>query len=53
MEEANDMHSAPEKYNRSAKMAVLNDVGQKWVLDGMEETPEEMIDYLMKILRSF
>ncbi len=53
MEEANDMHSAPEKYNRSAKMAILNDVGQKWVLDGMEETPEEMIDYMMKILRSF
>ena len=53
MEEANDMHSAPEKYNRSAKMAILNDVGQKWVVDGMEETPEEMIDYMMKILRSF
>lgn len=29
-------------------MAILNDVGQKWVLDGMEETPEEMIDYMME-----
>ena len=40
-----------EKYGWTAKLCLLDGVAQKWVLDGLQETPEEMIDYVMPIIQ--
>ena len=41
----------PEKYGWAVKLCVLDGVSRKWLADGMKETPEEMIDYVMPIIR--
>ena len=40
-----------EKYGWAVKLCVLDGVSRKWIADGMKETPEEMIDYVMPIIR--
>lgn len=40
-----------EKYGLTAKLCLLDGVAKKWVLDGLQETPEEMIDYVMPIIQ--
>ena len=40
-----------ERYGWAVKLCVLDGVSRKWIADGMKETPEEMIDYVMPIIR--
>ena len=47
------LDSIPEKYGRIAKMSILDGVGHAWLRDGMKESPEEMIDYTLDILKRF
>lgn len=46
-----DVSSMSEKYGWVAKLCLLNGIARKWVLDGLQETPEEMIDYVMPIIQ--
>lgn len=40
-----------EKYGWVAKLCLLDGIAKKWVFDGLQETPEEMIDYVMPVIR--
>lgn len=40
-----------EKYGWVAKLCVLDGISRRWIMDGMKETPEEMIDYVMPIIK--
>ena len=40
-----------EKYGWVVKLCVLDGVSRRWIADGMKETPEEMIDYVMPIIK--
>lgn len=40
-----------ERYGWAVKLCVLDGVSRKWIADGMKETPEEMIDYVMPIIK--
>ena len=42
-----------DKYLVVGKMGLINSVTKKWVDTGMQETPEEMIDYLTSFISSF
>ena len=41
-----------EKYGWIVKLCVLDGVSRRWIMDEMKETPEEMIDYVMPIIKS-
>ena len=41
-----------EKYGWVVKLFVLDGVSRRWIMDEMKETPEEMIDYVMPIIKS-
>ncbi len=41
-----------EKYGWVVKLCVLDGVSRRWIMDEMKETPEEMIDYVMPIIKS-
>ena len=43
--------SMSKKYGWTAKLCLLDGVANKWVLDGLQETPEEMIDYVMPVIQ--
>ena len=49
----NHLDSIPEKYGRIAKMSILDGVGHAWLTDGMKESPEDMINYTLDILKLF
>ena len=49
----NHLDSIPEKYGRIAKMSIIDGVGHAWLTDGMKETPEDMINYTLNILKCF
>ena len=42
-----------EKYRAGAKWGLINNILQKWLDTGAEETPEEMIDYIMSFITLF
>lgn len=42
-----------DKYFAVGKMGLINSVTKKWVDTGMQETPEEMIDFLMSFITRF
>lgn len=42
-----------EKYTVFGKIGLLNNIAHKWVHDGMKETPEEMINYIMTFITLF
>ena len=39
-----------DKYLVSCKMGLINSVTKEWIDGGMQETPEEMIDYIMSFI---
>lgn len=39
-----------DKYLVSCKMGAINSITKKWMDEGMQETPEEMIDYIMSFI---
>lgn len=41
------------KYLVSGKMGLINGITKKWIDEGMQETPEEMIDYIMSFILMF
>lgn len=40
-----------EKYGWVTKLCILDGISRRWIVDGMKETPEEMIDYVMPIIK--
>ena len=42
-----------DKYLAIGKMGLINNITKKWMDNGMKETPEEMIDYIMTFITSF
>ncbi len=40
-----------QKYGWVAKLCLLDGIARQWILNGMCETPEEMIDYVMPIIQ--
>lgn len=41
------------KYLVAGKIGLINGITKKWIDDGMQETPEEMIDYIMSFILKF
>ena len=41
-----------EKYGWVLKLCVLDGVSRRWIMDEMKETPEEIIDYVMPIIKT-
>ena len=41
-----------EKYGWVVKLCVLDGVSRRWIMDEMKETPEEIIDYVMPIIKT-
>lgn len=39
-----------EKYGITGKLSLLNEIAKKWLMTGMQETPEEIIDYIMTFI---
>lgn len=42
-----------ERYAAVGKLGLINNVAKKWIQEGMKETPEEMIDYIMSFITLF
>ena len=42
-----------EKYVAAGKMGLIYNITKKWMDNGMKETPEEMIDYIMSFITRF
>lgn len=53
IEQDNAVDTYAEKYGRRAKIAMINQIGRKWVVTGMKEPLEEMVDYVMSIIKTF
>lgn len=51
--ESNPPESIRDKYSGCGKMGLIHSIARKWVDDGMEETPEEMIDFIMGFITTF
>lgn len=41
-----------EKYGWVVKLCILDGVSRRWLIDGLKETPEEMINYVMPIIKT-
>lgn len=42
-----------DKYLAIGKMGLIDNITRKWMDNGMQETPEEMIDYIMSFITLF
>lgn len=42
-----------DKYLAAGKIGLVNGITKKWMDNGMQETPEEMIDYIMSFITLF
>lgn len=42
-----------DKYTAFGKFGLINNISKKWMDSGMQETPEEMIDYIMSFITKF
>lgn len=42
-----------DKYMAVGKIGLVNSITRKWMDNGMQETPEEMIDYIMSFITLF
>ncbi len=42
-----------QKYIPFGKMGLINNIAKKWMDDGMHETPEEMINFIMTFITKF
>ncbi len=49
----NAADSIKDKYTAFAKFGLINSVVKRWMNDGMKETPEEIIDYIMSCISLF
>lgn len=52
-EKNNPDKSVKGKYGSVGKMGLISSIVRKWMDEGMKETPEEMIDYIMSFITSF
>ncbi len=46
-------NTVQEKYAVTAKLGLINSISRKWMKDGMKETPEELINYIMSVITLF
>lgn len=53
LEQDSPTNSIEEKYGQIAKISLIDGISRKWVKDGMKETPEEMVDYVMSLIKLF
>lgn len=42
-----------DKYAVTGKLGLINSITKKWLNDGMNETPEEMVNYIMSFIVKF
>ena len=49
----NTASSIRDKYCAVGKMALISDIIKKWADCGMEESPEEMVNYIMGFITKF
>ena len=49
----NSNKTISDKYTSYVKACLINNVVKKWIDDGMVETPEEIINYLMSFITLF
>ena len=42
-----------EKYVSIGKMGLINSIAEKWIDEGMKESPEEIINYIMSFITAF
>lgn len=42
-----------KRYTKAAKMGLITTVMRRWIDDGMKETPEEIIDFIIGIVMKF
>lgn len=49
----NSNKTISDKYTSYVKACLINNVVKKWIDDGMVETPEELINYLMSFITLF
>ena len=40
-----------QKYDWVAKLCLLDGIARKWIMDGLQESPEKMIDYVMPVIQ--
>ncbi len=45
--------SLEDKYGVSARLGLLNNVIRQWMDEGMQETPEQMVEYLLGCMLAF
>lgn len=42
-----------ERYGWVGKLCLLDGIARQWISSGMQETPEEMIDYVTSVIKAF
>lgn len=42
-----------EKYIPIGKIDMIHGIARKWAISGMQETPEEMVDFIMSVIMKF
>lgn len=53
IEETQVSNNMKDKYLAVGKFGLINSITKKWVNNGMKETPEEMINYIMSFIVKF
>lgn len=53
LEKAQQSVSISQKYLPFGKLGLINNIAKKWMDDGMRETPEEMINFVMSFITKF
>lgn len=53
LEISSHLSSPADKYRTVVKLSVIENVIEKWAIDGFEETPVELAEYLLGLLRLF
>ena len=51
LEELTERMDTRQKYRSTGIMAMITSVIQQWLNDGRKESPEEMVDLLMELIR--
>jgi len=53
LEKQSPSENLRDKYIALGKLGLINNIAKKWMDDGMRETPEEMINYIMTFITLF
>ena len=53
LEQNGGVSTIQEKYNTAAKLSMIEGIISRWGSTGFVETPEEMVDYMMDLLKKY